>query len=507
MNSASNRDGRAPPLILNPRVRHNPLNASAKTHDKPLLGLPQRPPETPTERSSREGSNSQDRTWGELSDEIVSLATPSGAFYLMVVLSTVIAAFGLLANSTAVVIGAMLVAPLMGPIFGISFSLATGDNRLLARSAAAEAKGVLLAIGLAWLIGLVPPHPAFGTEILARTSPTVYDMAIAVASGLAGAFAMADRRVSPALPGVAIATAIVPPLAVTGLCLSALRFDLAFGSLLLFFANLLAIELTGVVYFTIVGIRRGHLYADFRIAAFVQHFAVSLILLLVIGVFMTRTLLTSIAADREEEAIRTTLSDALRTSQGARLTSVSLEPKKGAATEVLATVLTPQEITPNLVAGLEDSLDSRVSSNLRLIVRSIISKDADRNGPVFRAPEDVRRQTETARQTEFLSTASSVMRRSLTSMPGVELTDLRRDGGDSVDVITAVVATPRALTPAQIDSLTPPLEEALGKPIRLVVRSVITVDADRTRFLSDTPDTLAASSSPRRVSTPRSRRR
>ncbi len=460
-------------------------------------------------RESGEGeepNNDHDRSWREISSEIATLATPSSAFYLMVVLSTIIASFGLLADSTAVVIGAMLVAPLMGPIFGISFGLATANNRLLARSAAAEAKGVLLAVGLAWLIGLLPPHPNFGTEILSRTTPTVYDIAVAVASGLAGAFATADRRVSPALPGVAIATAIVPPLAVAGLCLSAHRFDLAFGSLLLFLANLLAIELTGAVYFTVIGVRGRHLYTGFKISGFVRHFAVSAVLLVAIGIFMTRTLLRSIAADRKEEAIRIALSDALRTSQGARLTSISLEPR-GDVTEVLATVLTPQEITPDRVARLEDALHDGASSKLRLIVRSIISKDADRSGPVFRQADDVRRQAEIARQTEFLSTATSVMRNSLASMPGVELTDLRRDSTDSVDRVTAIVTTPKALTPAQVDSLSAPLQVALGIPVRLVVRSVITVDADRNHFLSEPSDSAADTLPSKRLPVSRTPRR
>lgn len=440
-----------------------------------------------TVRQAREASSK----WRELSREIGEMAKPSGAFYLMVVLSTIIASFGLLANSTAVVIGAMLVAPLMSPIFGIAFGLTTADNRLLARSVAAEVKGVSLAVALAWLIGLVSPHTAFGPEILSRTAPTLYDIAVAVASGLAGSFALADKRVSPALPGVAIATAIVPPLSVAGLCLSAGRVDLALGALLLFFANLLAIELTAVAYFTVIGVRQGHLHERFRVGDFVRHFFVSLALLFLIGAFMTRTLIRGIAANRERDAIRTVLGSALRASQGARLTEMSLEPENQ-NTLVLATVLTPQELAPEHVARLEDALRQQVSPNLRLIVRSIISKDADRNGAVFRAEDEVRKQTEAARQMQFLSTASDALRRGLASMQGVELTDLRRDRGDSADVVTAVVRTPTALTPVQVDSLTTPLQAALGQPVVLVVRSVITRDADRTRYLNEPIDSVKA---------------
>ncbi|MGI8401892.1 MAG: TIGR00341 family protein [Gemmatimonadaceae bacterium] len=433
------------------------------------------------------GADSSDN-WRTLSTEIGEMATPHGAFYLLVVLSAVIASFGLLANSTAVVIGAMLVAPLMGPIFGIAFGLATADNPMLAKSVSAEAKGVLVAVGVAWLIGLVPPHPEFRAEILSRTSPTVYDIAVAVAAGLAGAFALVDTRISPALPGVAIATAIVPPLGAAGLCLSAGRFDLAGGALLLFFANLLAIELTATAYFTIVGVRKGHLHSRFRPVDFVRHFSVSLGLLVLIGAFMTRTLIRGIAANRERANIRTVLGDALRTSQGARLTEMAVEPGSD-TTSVLATVLTPQELLPEHVARLEDALRREVSPMLHLVVRSIISKDADRNGRVFVAEDEVQKQTLAAQQTAFLSTASAVITRSLASEPGVELVDLRRDPGDSADVITAVVRTPTAVAPPQVDSLTSELSSALATPVVLVVRSIITRDADRSRFLYEPVDT------------------
>jgi len=101
------------------------------------------------------------------------------------------------------------------------------------------------------------------------------------------------------------------------------------------------------------------------------------------------------------------------------------------------------------------------------------------------------------------------MRKRFASMPGVELTDLPRDHGDSAEVVTAVVRTPTAITPAQVDSLTAPLEAALGTPVILVVRSVITRGANRARFLSEPGDTLppATQPPPTRAKPPARRRR
>jgi uncharacterized hydrophobic protein (TIGR00271 family) len=111
-------------------------------------------------------------------DEVAEMSIPSTAFYVMVAISSTIAAYGLLANSTAVVIGAMLVAPLMGPIFGIALGLAAGDRSLLGRAAVAEVAGMALVVLVGLLIGLVPLRLDLGAEIHARIQPTLYDIIV-----------------------------------------------------------------------------------------------------------------------------------------------------------------------------------------------------------------------------------------------------------------------------------------------------------------------------------------
>lgn len=145
--------------------------------------------------------------------EISDGSEPALRFYILVAISTLIASFGLIADSTAVVIGAMLVAPLMTPIFGISLALVRGEPDLLGRAARAEIVGVVAAVSMGFvlgsLIGDIEPTP----EMLSRTRPNLFDLLVAVLAGFAGAYALVDEKISPALPGVAIATAIVPPLA------------------------------------------------------------------------------------------------------------------------------------------------------------------------------------------------------------------------------------------------------------------------------------------------------
>ncbi len=182
-------------------------------------------------------------------------AQPKVDFYVMMGLSSAIATFGLLQNSAAVIIGAMLVAPLMAAIFGLSLGIVRGDVRLLRRAASATARGMTLAIGVAVLLTFIIPERQLSSEILLRTHPNLLDLGVALASGAAGAYALCRKDVSTALPGVAIAAALVPPLATIGIGLARWHGDVAGGALLLFVTNLVAIGGAGGIVFLWLGFR------------------------------------------------------------------------------------------------------------------------------------------------------------------------------------------------------------------------------------------------------------
>ncbi|MEL6787757.1 MAG: TIGR00341 family protein, partial [Cyanobacteria bacterium J06607_15] len=182
-----------------------------------------------------------------LSRNLWRASVPSLSFYFLLGLSGVIATLGLLANSVAIIIGAMIIAPLIGPITGIAYSTTVANRRLLRRSFLTLATGVIFTVFIsflvAWAIGLESVTP----EILARTNPTLLDLVIALAAGAAGAFANTRRRIADALPGVAIAVALVPPLSVVGIGLALRNSTLAFGASVLFITNLTGIIFSGVV--------------------------------------------------------------------------------------------------------------------------------------------------------------------------------------------------------------------------------------------------------------------
>ncbi len=169
-----------------------------------------------------------------------------GNFLLLMTLSSAVATLGLLQGSTAVVIGAMLISPLMGPIIGLGFAVATIDSALVKRSLLTLAAGTGLAILVAAALIWLSPMRDVTDELRARTEPTLLDLAIAVVGGIAGVYAVM-RRLSGTMVGVAIATALVPPLSTIAFGLVTSRPDFALGASLLFLTNTLAIAFAATV--------------------------------------------------------------------------------------------------------------------------------------------------------------------------------------------------------------------------------------------------------------------
>jgi uncharacterized hydrophobic protein (TIGR00271 family) len=182
-------------------------------------------------------------------------AQPKVDFYVMMGLSAAIATFGLLQNSAAVIIGAMLVAPLMAAIFGLSLGIVRGDVRMLQRSANATIRGMVLSVAVAAAMTLLLPDRPLLSEIMIRANPSLLDLGVALASGAAGGYALCRKEVSASLPGVAIAAALVPPLAVVGIGLSRLQGNVAGGAMLLFLTNLVAVSAGGGLVFLWLGFR------------------------------------------------------------------------------------------------------------------------------------------------------------------------------------------------------------------------------------------------------------
>ena len=209
----------------------------------------------------------------ELYEARIASSKPSLGFFILLISSAVIATLGLISNSTAVVIGAMIVAPLMDPILSLAFGLAVSDGRLIRRSAVTVGFGVLAVVGTASLISWGLGVSYVQSQITGRTSPNLIDLGIAIAAAVAGSFSMTRKQLSNSIAGVAIAVALVPPLCVSGIGLTlgsemvavfgrgtvaGLTNQIAEGSFLLFLANLIGITVTSLVVFLV------QLYGSFR---------------------------------------------------------------------------------------------------------------------------------------------------------------------------------------------------------------------------------------------------
>ena len=174
-------------------------------------------------------------------------------YIALMILSVVVASFGLFLSSAAVIIGAMVLAPLMAPIISLAMGLLRGDRTLLDRSLLTIGIGVLLALGTASLIALLIPIDRITPEMAGRLHPNLLDLGVAIASGIAGGYAHARENVMKSLPGVAIAVALVPPLSVAGIGIGWWQWEVFSGALLLFITNLVGIALSAALTFLVLG--------------------------------------------------------------------------------------------------------------------------------------------------------------------------------------------------------------------------------------------------------------
>lgn len=183
----------------------------------------------------------------------------SSSYLVLMALSTLIAAFGLFGNSSPVIIGAMILAPLMSPIISLSMGVLRQEQKLIKDSLMTIAFGLLVGYAFAVLITWITPLKTPNSEIIARIKPNLLDLGVAAVSGVAGAYAHAKKEVAKTLAGVAIAVALVPPLAVSGIGLGWGDWPIFLGALLLLGTNLAGMVLAGALTFLFLGFSPFHL--------------------------------------------------------------------------------------------------------------------------------------------------------------------------------------------------------------------------------------------------------
>lgn len=414
--------------------------------------------------------------------EISEGSEPEMRFYIMVAVSTMIASFGLITNSTAVIIGAMLVAPLMTPIFGIALALIRSDADLFGRALKAEIAGVAAAIAMGLILGLLYPALEPTTEMITRTEPQLFDLLVAVFSGFAGAYALMDEKISPALPGVAIATAIVPPLANAGLCFSVGQYIAGVGSFLLFFANFLSILLVASVAFSVFGMAGRFGGLDTKVV--LKRFSLPVVCFVLVATFLTYTLINIAQNHYLNEAIEYTLEEDLLDYPDTTLEGIKYNEHDGTV-YVMAEIYSSQALTPTQVSRLQSSLNKNIDRPIELIVRSKMAKQVSALGAEIKLGRQKLDGTFVTRElhprVRAAKIADTLIRNMAAETVGFELDHVRvYQIGETLTVVASIygIAAP---SPAKIEEVESQLKNDLGNPeVRLVVSFIETKIFDRT---------------------------
>ncbi|MFF2087254.1 DUF389 domain-containing protein [Nocardia sp. NPDC058176] len=300
----------------------------------------------------------QRRTVDELTDKldlsVGSVTAKRSAFWIMLVLSAVIAISGVIGDSTATVIGAMIVAPLSVPILGIALGVVTGRGPLVARSLLLVGCGIVVVVALGFLFAQLLPNPVnvlSNAQVLGRTSPKLMDLTAALATGLVAAVAITRRDVGDVLPGVAIAISLVPPLGVVGVCLGSQAPALALGAFVLFASNVVAMILTATIVLVVAG------YAEAPAGRRTKAYLVLGAALILVAVPMVLNSLSTLWAGQIADATR----DWLRDAPGAQVVDVTLQ-----GDTATISVLGPEQLPP--VEELQRAVDDLVPWNPDVVI-------------------------------------------------------------------------------------------------------------------------------------------
>ena len=245
----------------------------------------------------------------EVRVRIEANALPSKMYFVMNILSAIIASYGLVTNSAAVVIGAMLVAMMLGPITGVALAIIDHRMPILRKSLITVFLGISLVVLVGFIVGWLHKDQPLTVEILSRTQPTSMDLMIALAGGTAGAYAMVSPHLSVAVVGVAVATALVPPLAASGILFANGEMQMGLGALLLALTNIIAIQFTNALVLWLLGFRRlvDDDYKSSTYWTFLRRNAVTLLLLGVLGTYLTINLQTNAKQQGFESSVKETI--------------------------------------------------------------------------------------------------------------------------------------------------------------------------------------------------------
>jgi uncharacterized hydrophobic protein (TIGR00271 family) len=369
-------------------------------------------------------------------------------FLVLIVIAAILAAFGLVLNSNAVIIGAMLVAPLMTPLIAFATGVAVGQFSITRQAAGTLLQGILAALLVALLIGWLSPTRIVTPEMAGRGNATFLDLGVALASGFIGAYAKGRKDISSALAGIAIAAALMPPLVTVGLAITFQDYALAQGATLLFLTNIVSITLAAWLTFIWLGLHPGK-SDDPEVSR--RTSIILVVLLLSILVALTTRRIDTVAAGRIETVLRDSF-------QHAEL--VNYEVRQGDPLEVVAVVRQPLGIMDDTgeIIIARDSLQELLDKSVKLSVVLEPLVDAD----VAAANADFSSQIERIFE-EYISSGELIDSLVIVGNPTIVFAIVSTDADPSIEPFASEIQAAEAA-----------LSEAAGLPIEL---QILTTDA------------------------------
>jgi len=302
------------------------------------------------------------RSFEEISEEIERESSVSIDFIVLTMLSAIISSFGLLLNSAAIIIGAMILAPLMSPILGISFSGLIYRRDLLIRSAITIVLGIILSCTVALIIGNVFVDVGTTPEILARTKPNIMDLFVALSAGFLGGYVKVRKPLAVTIPGVAMSISLMPPLCVTGIGMALGLSNIFIGAALLFFTNFVSITLSGLLAFWLV---------DFK---YLEKKPKALLWPIIISILLAIPLLFNFWAMAEEGKLRREVDYLLKsktyTFQAIDIAKTDVDVFQKPVLVTITVNTTQPEISKKQVHLVKEYLSNKIGKPVNLIVNN-----------------------------------------------------------------------------------------------------------------------------------------
>ncbi len=305
-----------------------------------------------------------------IKDISVEVETGMGYFFILTI-ANLIALSGLIINSIPVIIGAMLISPLMGPILSVGFAFVTGDKFVWEKAAKKIAFSVILIIAVAAVATYLSPLKSITHQIISRIKPNLYDLAIAFFSGLAGAAAICTKKnYMTIVPGVAIATAVIPPLSVAGFGLGIADFKIFAGGFFLFFTNFVAIIIATVIVFFFYGFKPS-LISEADVSSLKKRAAALTVVLVIISIPLIYTLQKSIAEVTLRNNIHGVLQKAFNNSRKSNLVNFNYIKGKNGVLLINAVVDTVTYLTKSETNEAEKNIKYTLNKNVKLYIEQI----------------------------------------------------------------------------------------------------------------------------------------